>query len=186
VPWLPRFGIKQDFGLADFDVPLVFHFSGVYELPFGKGEAFASVFHGIVNRIVSGWSTNWTLTLQDGQPLDGRLPVDHIHRLRLQAFVVPSQDRYANNGMAHFLNATAFANPPAVTTIGQADIAPLGGSPTQVTGPSVPPSRSLAVQEIPCMDPSRSGSSCCPLSSFPRGRWRSPESPRLQKRWGVF
>ena len=38
------------------------------------------------------------------------------------------------------MNAAAFYNPPAVTKIGQTDITPLGGSPTQALGP---PFRSL-------------------------------------------
>ena len=41
-----------------------------------------------------------------------------------------------NSSVAHFLNTAAFANPPAVTRIGQTDITPLGGSPTQVLGPA--------------------------------------------------
>jgi hypothetical protein len=37
----------------------------------------------------------------------------------------------------HWLNPAAFANPSSVvTTIGQADLTPLGGGPTQVRGPA--------------------------------------------------
>jgi hypothetical protein len=34
---VPGFGIRGDYGLANFDIRNVFHFSGGYELPFGKG-----------------------------------------------------------------------------------------------------------------------------------------------------
>jgi hypothetical protein len=36
-PDVPGFGINGDYGLADFDIRNVIHFSGGYELPFGKG-----------------------------------------------------------------------------------------------------------------------------------------------------
>ena len=35
----------------------------------------------------------------------------------------------------HYYNAAAFTNPASATTIGQTDLTPLGGSPTQVRGP---------------------------------------------------
>jgi hypothetical protein len=33
------------------------------------------------------------------------------------------------------VNAAAFANPPVATAVGQADLSPLGGAPTQAIGP---------------------------------------------------
>ena len=41
-PSIPGFGIKGDYGLAPFDIRHVFHFSGGYELPFGKNKRFLS------------------------------------------------------------------------------------------------------------------------------------------------
>ena len=38
----PELGIQADYGLANFDIRNVFHFSGGYELPFGKGKHFMS------------------------------------------------------------------------------------------------------------------------------------------------
>jgi acetyltransferase-like isoleucine patch superfamily enzyme len=135
-PWLPGFGIGQDFALADFDVPRVFHFSGVYELPLGRGKRFASGVHGIANQIISGWSMNWILTLQDGQPFTVGCPLATSTGFGCNAFVVSGVDKYANSSVAHFVNPAAFSNPPAVKTIGQSDITPLGGSATQVIGPA--------------------------------------------------
>jgi hypothetical protein len=40
------------------------------------------------------------------------------------------------HGIAPFLNASAFVQPPAVTTIGQTDFSPLGTSWNQVHGPA--------------------------------------------------
>jgi hypothetical protein len=43
---------------------------------------------------------------------------------------------YANSNVAHFVNAAAFSTPPAVTSVGQTSLAPLGGGPTQALGPA--------------------------------------------------
>jgi hypothetical protein len=68
-PSVPGLGMAFDYGLADFDVRNVFHFSGSYELPFGKGKHFMSDASGIQDKVVGGWSLNWSTTLQGGQPI---------------------------------------------------------------------------------------------------------------------
>lgn len=65
---VPGLGPKFDYSLADFDLRNVIHFSGTYELPFGKGKQFMNG-GGFANQVLGGWSTNWILTLQGGQPL---------------------------------------------------------------------------------------------------------------------
>ena len=39
-PDVPGLGPKFDYALADFDIRQVLHFSGGYELPFGKGRRY--------------------------------------------------------------------------------------------------------------------------------------------------
>jgi hypothetical protein len=65
---IPGLGPKFDYALADFDLRQVVHFSGNYELPFGKDKMFMN-HGGFGNAILGGWATNWILTLQGGQPL---------------------------------------------------------------------------------------------------------------------
>ncbi len=72
-PWVPGLGIPFDWGLADFDLRNVFHFSGGYQLPIGKGKRYMNT-GGIKNAILGGWSVNWIATLQGGQPLDLNCP----------------------------------------------------------------------------------------------------------------
>ncbi len=135
-PFLPGFGIKNDFALADFDVRRLFHVSGTYELPLGPGRKFASAANGITKALIGGWSLNWIATVQDGQPFTVGCPRATSAGFGCNAFMLPGVDPYANSSVAHFVNAAAFSNPPAVGAIGQSDYAPLGGAPTQVTGPA--------------------------------------------------
>lgn len=65
---IPGLGPKFDYSLSDFDLRQVVHFSGGYQLPFGKDKMFMN-HGGFSNVILGGWSTNWILTLQGGQPL---------------------------------------------------------------------------------------------------------------------
>ncbi|HZP06232.1 MAG TPA: carboxypeptidase-like regulatory domain-containing protein [Terracidiphilus sp.] len=65
---IPELGPKFDYSLSDFDIRQVLHFSGGYELPFGKDKMFLN-HGGFTNTVLGGWSTNWILTLQGGQPL---------------------------------------------------------------------------------------------------------------------
>ena len=68
-PDVPGFGPHFDWGLADFDIRNVFHFSGAYNLPFGKDQHFASGANKVENALIGGWSINWIVTAQGGQPI---------------------------------------------------------------------------------------------------------------------
>ncbi len=68
-PYVPGFGIQEDYALAPFDIRNVFHFSGGYELPFGKGKHFMTDASGFVDKLIGGWSVNWSATFQGGQPI---------------------------------------------------------------------------------------------------------------------
>jgi hypothetical protein len=70
---VPGLGPKFDYAPANFDIRQVLHFSGGYELPFGKGKKYMNG-GGISNLILGGWSTNWIVTLQGGQPLNFGCP----------------------------------------------------------------------------------------------------------------
>lgn len=135
-PFLPGFGIHKDFGLCDFDVQKVVHFSGGYELPFGKGRPFLASGSKLGNAFIGGWNTNWILTLQNGQP--GTIPcaITTTSGFGCFALKVPGQDPYAGpHNVNQWMNPAAFANPPVATAIGQADYSPLGGGPSQFRGP---------------------------------------------------
>jgi hypothetical protein len=75
-PDIPGFGIRKDYSLANFDVRNVFHFSGGYELPFGKGKHFASGLSNGADKLVGGWAIVWSSTLQGGQPIKLSCPTN--------------------------------------------------------------------------------------------------------------
>jgi hypothetical protein len=135
-PYLPGFGIQQDVSLADFDVRRAAHISGSYELPFGPGKVFASQARGVLAQLIGGWSMNWILTVQDGQPFTVGCPTATSTGFGCNGLRVAGQNPYAgSHDVNHFLNAAAFTNPISVARIGQTDVSPLGGSATQVSGP---------------------------------------------------
>jgi Carboxypeptidase regulatory-like domain len=74
---VPGLGPKFDWAPANFDIRNVFHFSGGYLLPVGKGQKYLNT-GGITNAILGGWATNWIVTLQGGQPLNFTCPTGTI------------------------------------------------------------------------------------------------------------
>ncbi|HLW79249.1 MAG TPA: hypothetical protein VKU44_06580, partial [Terriglobia bacterium] len=134
-PYLPGFGIQGDYGQADFDVRNVFHLSGTYALPFGNGQRWVNS-GGAANAILGGWTTNWIVTLQDGQPYGLGCSISTTTTLGCVPLVVPGQSDLAGpHNVNQWLNPKAFANPTVATTIGQSDYSPLGGEIPNVVGP---------------------------------------------------
>jgi hypothetical protein len=70
---VPGLGPRFDWAPANFDIRNVFHFSGGYQLPFGKGMKYLNT-GGIANAVLGGWATNWIVTAQGGQPLNFGCP----------------------------------------------------------------------------------------------------------------
>jgi hypothetical protein len=59
--------LRESYMPTGFDRRHVFHFSPVYELPFGKGRAFANK-GGVVDKIAGGWTLSSIVTLETGFP----------------------------------------------------------------------------------------------------------------------
>jgi hypothetical protein len=124
-PYVSGYGLSADYSLCDIDVRRVFHSSGSYELPFGKNKPMLRT--GIASVLAGGWTTNYILTTQDGQPFSVACPVTTAAGLGCFARKVPGQSLYTTgNRVQQFLNPAAFANPA---------VGNLGGPPAQVSGP---------------------------------------------------
>lgn len=127
-------GIKYDTGLASFNITHQFVGSGTYELPFGRGKQYLSSINRATDALLGGWSMNGVLTLDSGQPQTIGSQINTGSGINAYAVVVPGVKKY-RGGIGGFYNPAAFKNPPVVTAIGQSDLSPLGGPPTQVNGP---------------------------------------------------
>jgi len=60
------YDLKDSYGPLSFDVRNHFSFSGVWDVPLGKGKPFLSNVSGVVNQFVGGWQLNGISTLQGG------------------------------------------------------------------------------------------------------------------------
>src|SRR5208282_1416274 len=143
-PSVPGFGIHADYGLAGFDVRNVFHFSGGYELPFGKGKKFDSGASGWQNQAIGGWSINWSMTLEGGQPIGIGCPDSTAAGLGCGAIRVAGQplDLGLHN-QGGFLSW--YGNPKAFT---QPCILGPGGVPTSSPSGCVPLTGAAALGQL--------------------------------------
>ncbi len=150
-PNVPGFGIQGDYSLAPFDIRNVFHFSGGYEFPFGKGKRFFSDASGFANKAVGGWSVIWSATLQGGQPITLSCPSGTVSGAGCYDLLVgdPKLGLHtdAKGKLNWYGNPAAFAQPCALGAGGVPNptkpkgcvpltgFAALGGGSTQVVGP---------------------------------------------------
>ena len=152
-PSVPGFGIKGDYSLASFDIRNVFHFSGSYDLPFGRGKKFASNASGITNVIIGGWSVNTIMTFQGGQPITLRCPSGTAAGLNCNVIrikgVDPKLGIYTDSqGKPNWIgNRAAFTQPCILDSTGQptpntptgcvplTGLGALGGYGTTIPGP---------------------------------------------------
>ncbi len=129
-------GVQYDYGLAAFDIRNALSASGTYDLPYGKGRQFTSA-NRIAEFFLGSWSTNFILTLDDGQPQTINCTTTTGAGTGCYALYTGQNPYTSRDNVAHFYNAAAFTDPPVVTQIGQTNLLPLGGGPTQVTGPPI-------------------------------------------------
>ena len=132
---IPGLGPMFDWGRADFDLRNVVHFSGGYELPFGKGKMFLNQ-GGIINQVLGGWATNWILSLQGGQPVNFGCPKSTVtesgcNTIRVGDPKLGIKTKVIDKGPRPFWigNASAFNQPCQLSDV-SGGIAPLANSPS--------------------------------------------------------
>lgn len=59
---------ELNYALSDFDRKHSFQGSAVYDLPFGKGQRFASDINPVLDRIIGGWSLTGSVVWTSGRP----------------------------------------------------------------------------------------------------------------------
>jgi hypothetical protein len=137
-PDVPGAGIRLDYGLASFDIRNVFHFSGGYDLPFGKGRQFMAKPGKVSDALLGGWSVNWSATLQGGQPITLSCPDGTASGTGCYDILVgdPGLGLHKDaNGKLNWIGSPSAFREPAVCTVAPCPLSTLGGSPTQISGP---------------------------------------------------
>ncbi len=154
-PYVPGLGTSFDWGPATFDIRNVAHLSGGYELPFGKGRKYMANASKLQNAILGGYSVNYLVTLQGGQPITIGCPSGTTSGTNCNSFLLPGQNpqlglqlRNVNGklGKFYFGNPAAFQQPCQLGANGPIPNSPtgcipltgagaLGGKPGTVPGP---------------------------------------------------
>jgi hypothetical protein len=88
---VPGLGPRFDWAPADFDIRQVFHFSGGYQLPFGKNQKYMN-HGGVADTVLGGWAFNWITTLQGGQPVNFGCPTGTTSGTSCNVVLVKGQD----------------------------------------------------------------------------------------------
>jgi hypothetical protein len=134
--WLPGFGISADNALCDTDAADVFHLSGSWQLPVGRGRTLLSSSNRAVDALVGGWAVNFIYGYQSGQPFTINCPITTSAGFGCFANVVQGQGLYAGpHNYKQWLNPAALAQPALATQVGQTDYSVLGGEGQQARGP---------------------------------------------------
>lgn len=60
--------LRADYGPNSYDITHRFVFSGIWELPFGRGRLFGSRMNPVADRILGGWQLNAIYQIQSGFP----------------------------------------------------------------------------------------------------------------------
>ena len=127
--------LGPDWALCDSDAPHIISVSVGYDLPFGEGQRFGSGATGLRNQLIGGWRVNAIAMYQSGPPFTIPCNITTTTGQGCNAILTGEPLYPENHSFEHWLNPAAFTNPPVATTIGQTDLSPLGGSPTQVRAP---------------------------------------------------
>jgi hypothetical protein len=114
--------LRAEKGLSDYDIPQQLLFNYTYDLPVGPGKKFASGSNIVEKYVIGGWTLAGMHTYQSGFPLgvgtEETLPTTNTSE---RANSVPGVSRMTSSGCGNyipgeaFLNAAAFAPPPAWT-----------------------------------------------------------------------
>jgi hypothetical protein len=112
------YDIKADWGPATYDVRNIGVISAVYDLPFGRGQAYANSLDGFANGLISGWQVNSIVTLQSGFPFTPQLSYNPSNNGDTRNPVRPfANPNFTGNVIlgnpSQWFNPNAFLQPPA-------------------------------------------------------------------------
>jgi hypothetical protein len=114
------FNLAADKGLATYDARNVGVVNVLYDLPFGRGEAFARDLEGWRNALVSGWMVSSIVTAQSGFPFTPQLSYNPSNngdtRNPVRPFLNPNfKGSVVLGNPNQWFNPAAFIAPPSVS-----------------------------------------------------------------------
>src|SRR5688572_23021093 len=120
-PYLDNNNTDWDWQRADFDIPHVFNFNGIYQLPFGRGKMFLD-HGGWADMVFGGWELAGIVQWTSGTPItfvDNRGTVNRTGRSGRQTpqtNLTGEEIRalggvFEQNGTFYFINPDAITNP---------------------------------------------------------------------------
>ncbi len=121
------FDTMADYSLSNTDMPNIFNFSAIYQLPFGSGKPFVNR-AGIVNGLVGGWQLSGILWLHSGSPFTPTMGTANLSG-SLQNDWYPNRvasGTIANPSISEWFDTAAFVE-PAPFTFGDSGRDPLLG-----------------------------------------------------------
>lgn len=112
------YDLAAEKSLSESDIPQALIANAVVRLPFGQGQWLFGDAHGVVNKLISGWTGTAILTEQSGVPLVFTAPVAGIgSRPNYVPDVSPRlpPSRSTADKVGEWFNTAAFSLPPAYT-----------------------------------------------------------------------
>jgi hypothetical protein len=113
--FIDNHNVRLEHGLSDFDVNQRLVSSFVYNLPFGRGQKYASSINKAADLLIGGWQVNGIATFQKGFPYSiyaqdlGGLLEDFNNRANL----VGNPTTGFTQSISEWFNTSAFAQPRA-------------------------------------------------------------------------
>jgi hypothetical protein len=110
------YSYKVDRSVSGFDLPQIFSFSAVYQLPFGRGQKF-DFGNAFANYVLGNWQLNGILSFTSGVPYDVTVSGDiaNTGNTTERANLVLNNTAAPNQSPNLWLNPAAFAVPPNFT-----------------------------------------------------------------------
>ncbi|HSU31241.1 MAG TPA: TonB-dependent receptor [Bryobacteraceae bacterium] len=108
---------RQDWGPSDYNRTHMFVFSGIYQIPVGKGKPYLANGNGFARTILGNWNLGWVATLNSGQPFSVQAGGDpaNVGGGSQRAQVVGDPKTGFSKSRLEWFNTGAFAVPAPYT-----------------------------------------------------------------------
>lgn len=113
------YNLSADYGACDANIPQLFSFSPVYQLPFGQGHHIGGSVGKFVNSVVAGWSLTNITSIHSGTPFSVTVPFDNanVGHTGRASYVAGCnlKPQSSLQSLSHWYNPGCFAVPAAYT-----------------------------------------------------------------------